>query len=207
MTTGCLPETAISFAATARDHTKRRASMIRSGPRTALLGVLALALAGTAPCLADDGIGGPGGSDKSWGEPLVISAADFRTNGNSRESFYFSSNGYMTGEGDVVALIAPVYLPGGASVRNITAHVYDNSSTCSTPDILVWLTRVGANTTTGAQTMATMATSGASSSMQTISQSPVSYPNIDNFTYTYYATVMLCSAAHELHSLVVYYEE
>jgi hypothetical protein len=180
---------------------------MRPVSRNALVGAVALALGLTAPCLAQVDAGGRDRGSKSWGEPLVVSAADFRTNGNHRESFYFSPNGYMTGEGEIVTLIAPVYLPDGATVRNVTAHVYDNSSSCANPEILVWLNRVGANTGTGVQTMASMSTTGAESRMRTVSSSSIAYAEIDTFRYTYYAAVMLCSVAHELHSVVIYYEE
>jgi len=55
--------------------------------------------------------------------------------------------------------------------------------------------------------MASISTSGAQSTMRTISETSISHPNIDNFMYTYYTSVMMCSASHELHSVVVYYEE
>ena len=67
--------------------------------------------------------------------------------------------------------------------------------------------RVGANTGTGMQTMVSVATSSASPSMQTISESAISYPVVDTFRYTYYVTLMMCSAAHELQSVAIYYEE
>lgn len=149
----------------------------------------------------------PSESPESWTTPLVISAADFRTNGANRESFYFSSNGYITGDGTTVVLIAPVYLPNGSTVRAATAYAYDNTNSCAYPDVTVWLNRVGANTGTGNQTMASMTTSGALSGMQDPGTTSISYAEIDTFRYTYYAVVMLCSGAHELHSVAVFYEE
>jgi hypothetical protein len=144
---------------------------------------------------------------KGWRAPLVISAADFRSNGNGREAFYFSSNGYITGEGSIILMIAPVYLPTGATVTKIEAHVYDNSASCANPEITVWLNRVGANVGTGVQTMTSVTTSNASSSMQTISESSISYPVVNTLYYTYYVAAMMCSASHELHSVAIYYEE
>jgi hypothetical protein len=43
--------------------------------------------------------------------------------------------------------------------------------------------------------------------MHPISAATINHADIDNFMYTYYTMVMLCSAAHELHSVVIYYEE
>lgn len=147
------------------------------------------------------------GTPESWGSPLVISAADFRTNGNDREAFYFSANGYLTGEGSTVVMIAPVYLPDGATVSTFAANVYDNSTSCSYPEVTLWLNRVGAGTGTGMETMASATTSGAQTSMRTITDSSISYPVVDTLRYTYYAAVMMCSSAHELHSVVIDYEE
>ena len=175
--------------------------------RTTSLGPLLLALAAASPAPARDAIPDTGPTTKSWGTPLVISAADFRNNGNDREAFYFSANGYLSGEGSTVVMIAPVYLPSGATVGTLAAHVYDNSTSCSYPEVTLWLNRVGANAGTGMETMASTGTSGAQSSMQTLSTSSISHPLVDALRYTYYVTVMMCSYSHELHSVVIYYSE
>jgi hypothetical protein len=104
-------------------------------------------------------------------------------------------------------MIAPVYLPNGSTVTSVQASAYDNSSSCSYPDVTVWLNRVGAGTGTGMETMASLTTSSASSYMQIIQSGSVSHATIDTLRYTYFLTVMMCSAAHELHSVIVHYEE
>ena len=175
--------------------TRQKGTLVLS----ALLVVVSSAAGGMA--------GTPAGTPESWSTPLVISAADFRTNGVNRELFYFSNNGYVTGEGTTVVMIAPVYLPTGSAVRALQAHVYDNSISCAYPEVTVWLNRVGANTGTGNQTLASVSSSGAHSFMQSLTSTSISYEVIDTFRYTYYAVVMLCSASHELHSVAVFYEE
>ncbi len=171
------------------------------------VGAVLLTFGIVAPTPAADADRGAGSGHESWGTPLVISAADFRNNGNDREAFYFSPNGYLTGEGSIVLMIAPVYLPNDATVQTLAAHVYDNSMSCANPNITLWLNRVGAGTGTGMENMASVSTSGATSSMQTISTSSVSHPVVDNLRYTYYAAVMMCSNSHELHSVVIDYQE
>jgi hypothetical protein len=180
---------------------------MRPNSRISLVGAVLLALGAAAPTSAADANLDAGPGPESWSTPLVISAADFRNNGNDREAFYFSPNGYIIGEGSIIVMIAPVYLPTGSTVRRVSAHVYDNSTSCAIPDITLWLNRVGAGTGTGMETMASAATSGAQSSMQTISTSSVSHAVVDTLRYTYYAAVMMCSAAHELHSVVIHYQE
>jgi hypothetical protein len=151
--------------------------------------------------------GDPGPGLKSWGTPLVIPAADFKTNGSNREAFFHTNSGFIYGEGTTVFLIAPVYLPTGATVVKLAAQVYDNSTGCAYPEVTVWLNRVGAANGTGMETMASMSTTSAQPDIQTISQATVSYPVIDTTRFTYYVGVMMCSASHELHSVVIYYEE
>lgn len=173
-------------------------------PTLMLAGVLAV-LAVLLPPVAEAQIAA--GSTKSWSTPLVISAADFRTNGYNRESFYFSSNGYMVGEGTTVVLIAPVYLPHGSTVRGLTSYVFDNSTSCGYPEVTVWLNRVGAVAGHEMQTMASVTTSGASGQMQSPHTTSITSAEINTSLYAYYAVVMLCSSAHELHSVAIHYEE
>jgi hypothetical protein len=186
-------------------HRPGRSDTVSRRMKTTCLSLVALAVSAAAAVQAQEEV--QADAPESWGTPLVISAADFRNNGNDREAFYFSPNGYLTGEGSTVVMIAPVYLPTGATVRTVSAHVYDNSTTCAYPEVTLWLNRVGAGTGTGMETMASASTSGAQSAMRTISDSSISYPVVDTLRYTYYAAVMMCSSAHELHSVVVYYEE
>ena len=58
----------------------------------------------------------------------MISAADLKTTGEHPEGHYFHGTGYITGEGYNNAMVAPVYLPDGAVVKDTYAIIIDNDN-------------------------------------------------------------------------------
>jgi hypothetical protein len=144
---------------------------------------------------------------KSWQTPLVIPAAGFVSNGVDPEGHYFHAGGYLNGEGYDNRMVAPVYLPDGATVREIQAMVYDNTDSCGTiPNVGAGLHRVSFNDGT-ASDMAYTITSGHSSSPQVISDSSISGATIDNDLYAYWVHLDFCSMSHRIYAVVVYYTE
>ncbi len=137
--------------------------------------------------------------------PLVITAADFSDDGFDPDSVFFSfGGGYFAGNAaNYGCLIAPAYLPAGATVTDMFVSVFDNDSARA---IAVTLRRVDNFTGTGG-TMATATTtaSGAFNGVQTISSSTITNPVIAYPDYSYYVTACLGSASIRLYSVRLYY--
>jgi hypothetical protein len=83
---------------------------------------------GAAEIEAEDEIGVRG-----YGSPLVIPAADFRSQGDNVEdyNFYPSDGSLYEDGGTTVCMQAPVYLPDGATVTGFYGYLYDNTASAS----------------------------------------------------------------------------
>ena len=79
--------------------------------------------------------------------------------------------------------MVPVYLPHGATVNNFFIFAYDNT----TPDLTFNLWRKATQTTASPTIMATVTTSGASTSIQVLGDTTVTDPIVLS-EYAYYAT-------------------
>jgi hypothetical protein len=138
--------------------------------------------------------------EAGYQSPLVISAADFSSDGFDPDGFYFSfAGGYINGDGSA-CLKAPAYLPQGATVTSVYASLYDNAS----DDVTVNLRRV--NRSTGAtDVMASVSTASNSTSIQQRGDTSISYPDISYPTYAYYVTTCLSYANHRVYAVRIYY--
>jgi len=143
---------------------------------------------------------------KGWHTPLVISAADFKPDGNGPDDFFFNLEGHFEGEGIIIRLHAPAYLPHGATIHQLSASVYDNDDECDSPDIRVFLRRARFSDGTW-YSMGLAQTSGASASVQQISDTSITNSLIDNVDFVYYVYVSMCDASHELMAVKIYYSE
>lgn len=136
----------------------------------------------------------------SISSPLVITAADFSSDGNDPDGFYFDfAGGYVNGNG-TACLKAPAYLPHGAIVDSVYASLYDNAA----GNVMVNLRRVNVSTG-GSDAMASFGTSSDSTSIQDSSDATISYPEVSYPTYAYYVTTCLNYADHRLYSVRIYY--
>lgn len=136
---------------------------------------------------------------------LVIPAAAFSSDGFDANSLFFNfSGGYMRGMdvGDG-CMKAPVYLPQFARVYEARASVYDNDNTSS---IVIDLRRLD-NFNGAVTTMATMTTSGVSTSVQTPYDLSVNAPLVLYPDYSYYVTLCLQTANLRLYSVRIWYFE
>jgi hypothetical protein len=138
--------------------------------------------------------------EAGYQSPLVISAADFSSDGFDPDGFFFSfAGGYINGDGSA-CLKAPAYLPKGATITSLYASLYDNAD----GNVTVNLRRV--NRSTGAtNVMASASTSSNSTSIQQRSDTSISYPDISYPTYAYYVTTCLSYANHRVYSVRIYY--
>jgi hypothetical protein len=145
-----------------------------------------------------------------YGPPLVIPAADFVSDGFSPANFRFvvedasDRGGYVTSNNDPnVCVMAPVYLPNGATMTSFTATVVDKATNAR---IIVRLYRT--NKTTGNPTTLALVSTGLSSSsnsLQDITTTDVSGATINNLDYFYYVTTCLENANIQLYSARVFY--
>lgn len=144
------------------------------------------------------------GVESAYSSPLVIPGADFRSDGFDPDSTFFSfGSGYARGENVNSCMMAPAYVPNGATIEEVYASVYDNDAT-SGVNIWVKLYRVS-NYSGAVDTMANMETMSESSSVQVMSDTSISYPNVQYPDYSYYVGVCLESSDTRLYSVRIYY--
>lgn len=147
-----------------------------------------------------------------YGSPWVIPAADFVSDGNVPNGFRFitldTSNrgGYIRGTNNAsTCVMAPVYLPDGATMTNLTATVVDSDSI---NQIVVTLYR--SNKTTGFPTnLGGVSTTNAYTSPDPVSigTNTITGPTVDNDTYTYFVATCLPAATIQLYSVRISYSQ
>lgn len=134
----------------------------------------------------------------------VIPAAAFRSDGINTGSVFFPfGGGYFAGTTDAYGcMVAPVYLPEGASVVNVFASVFDNDANLG---IIVTLRRVD-NFAGGTDTMATASTTAAGTfnGVQVINDGTINFPVVEYPGYSYYLTTCLGSTDIRLYSVRLY---
>lgn len=173
--------------------------------------LVALLLAGLAwPVVANagssqpqQGVASPAFSGSS---PLVIPAAEFRSDGHDPDGVFFTfDSGYFRGEGNNSCLMAPVNLPQFAAIDIVYASVYDNDSDSG---VNVWVQLYRVNNYSGVvDLMASMETTTESTAIQVLSDASVSEPNVSYPYYSYYVGACLESTATRLYSVRIYYTE
>ncbi len=165
----------------------------------------ALLLAVAPATAADDGNQGPAGPSKSWGSPMVIPAAAFSTDGVDPEGHYYDARGFLNGDGSDNSMVAPVYLPEGATLNKIVAYVYDNSDSCgANANVHVYLNRNHLSSA-AYEVIGYTGSSGASGSPHPIEDDTIDGGSVNNLVYAYWLHLNMCSTAHELYSVVIYY--
>lgn len=135
--------------------------------------------------------------------PLIIPVADFRSDGFKPNSTFFSfSGGYQQGNAEAYGcMMAPVYLPDGATVEQLYISVVDNDSS----NVTVTLYRVDVYTGL-TDIMGAVTSSGASSSLVSLGDTTIDYPTVDYPTYAYYVTTCISSANIKLYSVRIWYQ-
>ncbi|MCD4749229.1 MAG: hypothetical protein K8R59_07635 [Thermoanaerobaculales bacterium] len=145
---------------------------------------------------------------KAYFSPMVIPAAAFINDGVNIDGFEFH-NGALIGNGvDMVNMVAPVYLPQGATIHSFRAYLYDNDNDCdgTYEDIDLFLNRT--SLVTGAIQPIAIATSvGASGSMQFVPTHTLytSAATVNNDSYQYWIHMRICSLSHRLKAVVIEY--
>lgn len=134
---------------------------------------------------------------------LVIPAASFRSDGNNPEaSFFWFYGGYWPGSDTYsTCFMAPVYVPDGVNIFQVWATVYDNHIN----NFFITVFRQD-NYTGAVSQMASMNSSGESTSLATIYDASVSYGKVSYPQYSYYLGTCLNSLQHRLYNVRVWYE-
>ncbi|MBD3389129.1 MAG: hypothetical protein GF414_09585 [Candidatus Altiarchaeales archaeon] len=146
----------------------------------------------------------PSGVESFYSSPLIIPAADFRSDGYDPDGiFFFFSGGYAEGEHNNSCMMAPVYLPDGVTIEEIYATVYDNDSG-SDVNVFVKLYRMN-NYSGTTDLMAYMETTSESTNVQIIEDTTIDYPNILYPNYSYYLGACLQSINTRIYSVQIYY--
>jgi len=140
------------------------------------------------------------------GSPLMISAAAFATKGDDADSQYFNPfSGSLAGTGTGGGCVqAPVYLPNGARVTDVWASVIDNDGA---NDINISVFRRSTRSLNDVTLMASLSSSGQSTSVSTPSDVTITSPVVSLPEYAYYVVTCLPTANTKLISLRIYYEE
>lgn len=156
-----------------------------------------------------------------YGSPLMISPSEFKSDGATVGEVFIAAptDGVMYGSNydHERFMQAPVWLPNGVTITDVSARVVDNDAggggpaNCAsgTPsDIQLWLRRQkGCLATSCRDEMATASTSGALASMQFLSPSTIDFPVVDTDQYGYFLVVRLCGPKHEVYGVRITYTE
>ncbi len=137
----------------------------------------------------------------------VLPVADFRSDGNDPDGFFYSfMNGNLSGKSDATnntCLMAPIYLPHGATITDVWATVVDNS-----PSLHIWLRLFRLDNYSGEVVeVAYMATTAGFSEtyLTSISDVTITNPNVSYPTYSYYIGGCIPGTAIKLYSVRIYY--
>jgi hypothetical protein len=174
-------------------------------PDLASPGVASAAVTNAVP-----GAARPIGAGFSGGSPLVIPAAAFSSDGFDPDNYRFwFSTGAVEGRdspptGNPPCLKAPVYLPNWAEVYQFWASIYDNDISYNVP---VLLRRVSNYDGLASVTMASVSSSGSSTTIQSVGDYTIDSPIIYYPDYSYYATVCLNGSDTKLYSARIWYTE
>jgi hypothetical protein len=146
----------------------------------------------------------PEGAGIDSSSPLVIPAADFRSDGFDPSSPFFSFwGGYQQGGNLNTCLMAPAYLPNGATVYDIYASIVDND-----PAANIWINLYRVDNYDGSvDVMAQMWTDIAYASPDIISLEdyPIDYPLVEYPTYSYYVGACMSSSSIQLYSVRLWF--
>jgi hypothetical protein len=102
---------------------------------------------------------------------------------------------YATGPATEVYFSAPVYLPDGATVTNVTYQAWDNTSYDSRASLVRWRGAWPTPGTATADQMAGIWSAGESAAWREFSSNVIYEPEIDNVNYAYFVEVRLHGSA------------
>ena len=131
--------------------------------------------------------------------PYIVPAAAFEADSQTSDYFFSFGSGRIAGSA-TGCFMAPVFLPDGSTVNNLFGFLFDNDGSNTTLNL--W--RKANLDTTGAQLMATVSSTGASTSIQIPGDLTVDNPVINNSSYSYYLTTCFDSAQQGLNGAWIF---
>ena len=143
--------------------------------------------------------------NNGYSSPLVVPAADFRSDGDDPATTLLSfSGGYIAGTlSGSGCVIAPAYLPKDAVINTLQISAYD---TDGSNQVAVSLRRV--DNYSGAVTLlATASTSGSDASIVTPSVAVTANNTVAYPTYAYYLTTCLQTESLRLYAVSISYTQ
>ncbi|MEE4270636.1 MAG: hypothetical protein V2I67_03115 [Thermoanaerobaculales bacterium] len=150
---------------------------------------------------------------KAYGNPLTITAADFRSDGvNPSELVHKWPDDALWGRDSQNAFaVAPVYLPDGAAIASVGVAVYDgfggttgNCGLTVQRDVWAFLFRIN-NFTGEHQLMSYFETTGMSPDRQFFLDTEVEHPDVSYPFYSYYAVAKVCHSAHLFYAMQIFF--
>lgn len=138
----------------------------------------------------------------------VLPSADFRSDGADPDGFFFwFGGGHIMGKDDQTSgtcLMAPVYLPAGATITDVYATVVDDSDT-----LRIWMELYRLDNYSGdvVEVAYLETTAGyANPSLVTIYDLTISNPVVSYPSYSYYVGTCIPGSAIKLYDVRIYYE-
>jgi len=137
---------------------------------------------------------------------LVIPGADFRNDGFDPDGYFFTfSGGYFHPKSAAICMMAPAYLPHGATITAFWATAYDNTATGAIQYLSLFRLDNYSGTTT---TLASVSTTNAyvNSSLFTIGDSTIANPLVLFPDYSYYVAGCLSEYSSRIYNIRIYYD-
>jgi hypothetical protein len=123
-----------------------------------------------------------------YGSPMVVHASSFHNDGGAADQFFMSfSGGYVYGKNGGTCMQAPIHLPVGAEMISFYANVIDNAAT----DLTVTLFRKYVSTNTASEQLASVTSSGTSTTPTSLYTGAIATPIVPSQYYHYYITFCL----------------
>ncbi len=138
---------------------------------------------------------------------LVIPGADFRSDGYDPDGFFFwFGGGYFQNKATNpgVCLMAPAYLPHGATINSFFATAYDNTATGFITMGLYRLDNYSGSVSQIGYISTTM--SYVNSNIFTIGDSTILNPVVSFPDYSYYVGGCVTESANRIYNLRIYYD-
>ncbi len=162
-----------------------------------------------------DGFESGGGT--GYSSPLSISPSDFKPDGSQAGEVLISpTEGMMYGANYANSrfMHAPVWLPEGATITQVTARVVDNdaggggAANCESgadAEIQLWLNRtMGCSAAFCYDEVASASTTGAGPAIQFLTPGTIAFPTVET-GYAYFVVMRLCGPWHRVYGVRISY--
>lgn len=134
-----------------------------------------------------------GESSGAYSSPMVVHATSFLSDGGAADQFFVSfSGGYLYGKNGGTCMMAPVYLPIGCEITWMYITIVDNDAT----DLTVQLRRQYVSGSNASEIIASVSSSGASTTINSPYTSSITNPVVSSQYYNYFFNFCLPDTAN-----------